>query len=544
MTTIRSNSTKVSTPTLPVSSPALRSTRPPSTVAPRAANAGDRFERPQRPLVNLASNSLQSPPGPSGPNAERAEKTRESVAAIARGSPQAGARLVPEINGILVQGVANPRTTAANGQEGILGQRQADSAARTLANMPQAGFEQIQSLLRQAGQGPGGQVLPGADPAAEQALILKAVAARSMTVGNPDAGGPGYVQAMKEIQDFATEVRGMDRAELMRTTSVIDLDETVNSSQVDPNAPLASGDPLGNNDGLFQRFQDSCTPTSSQIIRAEADPAYALELHSGGLDNLSVLAPVAQEQAQVLEKERFFRPSGEVTLTDDQLAAYRETGALPAGVTAAAGSARTRLGSDARIQLNSALSAAESAKVITPEQGSAIRKYMSAGELSDVEKTQMEAGLAVLEGSGPFTNRDQLEAVRWDATRPSRSAMRYQHALGDIASPVTHTPYAGQMLGSNGMRPNALQRVEEMLKSGADVPFAVISEGAGSGHAMVFTDVRGSGNDRSFLVADPWSGRTDWVSEQDLSDPNSGFLKRQFDMDWTTVYQIFMPSVD
>ena len=73
-------------------------------------------------------------------------------------------------------------------------------------------------LLQQAGKAPDGKVSAMADAGAERSLLLQAVAARK---DDPVA------DAQKDIAtltSFAKDIRGMERKELIRTTTAIDVD--------------------------------------------------------------------------------------------------------------------------------------------------------------------------------------------------------------------------------------------------------------------------------------------------------------------------------
>ncbi|HSP06366.1 MAG TPA: hypothetical protein VLR94_04275, partial [Acidobacteriota bacterium] len=98
------------------------------------------------------------------------------------------------------------------------------------------------------------------------------------------AGQPGH--PMRDILNYAGDIHGMRRNELIDQSSVLDL-------RVD-----------GRNNALQQRFTDSCVPTSSQMIRAEADPIYARQLHREAIHTLnSQNSPVANQQGQWLTRE-------------------------------------------------------------------------------------------------------------------------------------------------------------------------------------------------------------------------------------------------
>lgn len=84
----------------------------------------------------------------------------------------------------------------------------------------------------------------------ERAFLCKALAAARTTA---------------DITTFADTIRGMSDNWLLRNLNVIDFDESDGVEQ-----------------GIIQQFGNSCGPTSVQVIRASADPIYALELRSAG----------------------------------------------------------------------------------------------------------------------------------------------------------------------------------------------------------------------------------------------------------------------
>ncbi len=483
------------------------------------------------------------------PNADRAVSTYDRLLSLSQESKRAGERLTPEIREALVKGVADPRTASTTGQEGILGKRQAEEAARALVDMPQAQYDTTRSLLSRAGQGSNGQLEPGADAGAERSLLLKSIAARGdrfresfmdkLTGVFRQTRNSEAERAMQEVRGFANEVRGMDRAELIRTTSALDL-ERANTSRVNPDDLRANNDARGDNDGLYQRWEDSCGPTTAQMTRAEADPVYARQLHKDGLNNPAPTSATAREQQQVLEKERFVDGSGrEVTLTAEQAKAYREQGALPDGITAEAGGAVSRLGSQARERLPAQLDAAQAAQELNPTQRSAVEKLVNGQTLSPAEQAQADAGLAALrrrDGGSPTAT--EVNAMRADAARGG-NGMRLNFALADITRQSTHIDYKTNWVGRDGLGAAHLREFNTRLQAGQDVPIRVSDARNSGGHFMLVSDVRGEGDNRRYLVSDPWSGRTSWVNQRDLLDPNSGFLDKQFGLGWSRVSHFY-----
>jgi hypothetical protein len=89
----------------------------------------------------------------------------------------------------------------------------------------------------------------------EWAFLLKAAAAQ---------------RAISDITIFADRIRGMSERWLMRNLMAVDLANEQNPGQ-DPEER-----------GIMQQYGNSCGPTSMQLIHAQADPIYALELRSAG----------------------------------------------------------------------------------------------------------------------------------------------------------------------------------------------------------------------------------------------------------------------
>jgi hypothetical protein len=457
--------------------------------------------------LNLLNGALASP------NADRAVATYDKLLGISKQSQDAAARLTPEIREALVNGVANARTGEATGLEGILGTQQAEQAAQALVDMPQALYDQTKSLLEKAGQGKDGLPVPKSDAGAERALILKAVAARGdrlkeswmdsikSKLGFGDSTEAG--KAMKEIQGFADEVRGMNRTDLIRTTTAIDV-EGANTSTVDPNDIRSNSDTQGDNDGLFQRWNDSCGPTTAQITRAEADPVYARQLHKEGLNNADPNSASAKEQRRVLED-------------------------------VGGGTAVSRLGLQASEKLTGQLDAAQTAGELSGEQRNAVNKFVSNQPLSDAEQAQANEGLAILRRrDGGHPDAAEVDAMRANAGK-NGNGMRLGDALNDITKQSTHIDYKTQGVGNQGVTDDTLKEWDSRLKNGQDVPIRVTNERNSGGHFMMINDVRGEGDNRRYLISDPWSGKTAWVSQEELKDPSKGAIDRNFGVGWDRV---------
>jgi hypothetical protein len=456
--------------------------------------------------LNLLNTALASP------NADRAVAAYDSVLTISKESKDAAARLTPEIRESLVLGVANPRTGDATGVEGILGVRQAEQAARALVEMPQEAYDQTKGLLERAGQGRDGLPVARSDAGAERALILKAVAARGERLDDSWMDSAkrflGFgdstesAKAMKEIQGFADEVRGMNRTELIRTTTSIDV-EAANTSTVDPNNITANNDTDGANDGLYQRWEHSCGPTTAQMTRAESDPVYARQLHKDGINNPSPTSATAEEQRRVLEDN--------------------------------GGEGVSRLGEQASGRLGGQLDRAQAAGDLTGEQRTAIDKFLNNKKLSPEEQALANAGLAAVrrrENGSPTPA--EVSAMRANAGKDG-DGMALDDALNDITKPSTGIDYQTEYVGDGGLTDETLGEWDKRLRNGQDVPIRVTDSGNNGGHFMMVSDVRGEGDNRRYLVSDPYSGKTAWLSREELLDPNKNAIDREFGIGWDRV---------
>jgi hypothetical protein len=120
-------------------------------------------------------------------------------------------------------------------------------------------------------------ILDGAASDMEWAFLLKAVAAQ---------------RSISDISEFAVRINGMSERWLMRNLMVVDL---MNDLSPDANPEER---------GITQQYGNSCGPTSVQLVHAQADPIYALELRSGG--------PIDQPPAQAVTNPE--------SINNDQLA--------------------------------------------------------------------------------------------------------------------------------------------------------------------------------------------------------------------------------
>ncbi|HEY4220171.1 MAG TPA: hypothetical protein VGO62_02495 [Myxococcota bacterium] len=448
-----------------------------------------------------------------GKNASRAVATYDRLAQMAKASPQAQARLTPEVRDSLVRGVSDSRTDSPEGQKGVLGERQAEDAARALVQMPPAQYQQLSSSLARAGGG-----VPGADAQTERALLLKAVAARGDALS---AGGAGAADAMRDVTGFADSIRGTERSALIQKTSTLG---------------LTTGET-----GLYQRFDDSCGPTTAQNVEAERDPIYAMKLRED-FKNGGPESQLARQQKDALERPRFYDKNYQpVQVTPEQEARFKKDGTKPPGVAhVESGRAVSRLGDEAELRLQQTLHTRDTAKLLSKGEHDALTKYSQNRALTPAEQKHADDAIAKLRArDGGRPNDDELSAMRSNytrnadgtSTRKRGDGMQLEPALTDIAPPRAGTQWTGRDTngGRGGMSDRDLQAVDERLTGGTDVPIRIANADGGDGHFMMIGDVRGNKPDRRYLVSDPWTGKTAWVPERDIKNPSSAWPRKYFD---------------
>jgi hypothetical protein len=389
-----------------------------------------------------------------------------------------------------------------------MGVHQARTAAQAMATMPEDRYRQVTGLLDQAGRAT--PPSRGADAQGERALILSAVAARSEALRQPGAAGD---TALGQVRGFANDVRGLPRDELMRTTTARDIDSRRSTSGVDPeHLDRADGrDRVRDNDGLIQRWDDSCAPTSGEIAAADADPVRARQLHHDGISHASTTGLPGRDQRTGLEA------NGGVAVARAQ-------------------HDRARTGAD---HLRSALDTAHAPR----EQRQRIVDYLNGRlEGNPTARQAAQADLAAVQARshGRLTD-DDVQAIRQYRLGPTSAGVDGAAGLDSTASPSIHGRYSRQSVGATGMTAAPSDDMARRIRNGDDVGIRISDSAGTSGHMLMATDVRGEGANRRYLVSDPWSGRTAWISDRDLRSQNSRAFDREFGVGWNRVSDTYNP---
>lgn len=458
----------------------------------------------------------------SGPNGDRALHALAGLETMLQEDPDAAARLTPDIVEMMVNGVADRRSDSERGQEGVMGASHVRNAAQALLDMSDDQYAQAVTMLESAGLDADGNAVEGANAGTEQALILKAIGARQEQIDTNIfqdiwsffGGETEADRAMDDVQTFADTIRGMDRDELVRQTTLLDVHDE-NTSNIDPrnitahlDADPTNDDQGTDNDALFQRFSDSCAPTTSQIVRGEIDPIFAMQIHKDDADPSNGTA-TAEQQRQVLEEN--------------------------------GGVAVSRLGSQASQDLTSSMDAMQAAGTLSPEQRQAMQQLATGAELSPEQQALSQQALETIRAANNGRPSDaELTAMQSNAGR-SGDGMVTATALDEIVSDPTGVEFDYTDTESAGVGAGDLDAIEQALFDGQEVPFRV--KWSSGGHAMMIADVRRdeSGN-RSFLMSEPVSGATRWVSEADLQ--SGAFTNGTFGIGNGTVRGYFTEDQD
>jgi hypothetical protein len=222
---------------------------------------------------------------------------------------------------------------------------------------------------------------------------------------------------VSELAGFAGEIRGWDDARLIHTLNL--------------SAPTGAED--GVQDGLAQQFEDSCVPSTAQVLRGELDPVYSLQVRRQNADVHAQPAAGTQDPnpAASAEQRQLLEQVGNGT-------------AVPVGTRGGAG----------------------------------------------VEREKID---------------DILNAV-------SRQTGLQFHS-------VTLTP---QQRGLE-QKEQLLDGMADQLRKGIPTPFEVRTPDGRSGHYALALAVEGEGPKQRFLVHDPYSGNTGYVTREEFEWGPQGF---------------------
>jgi hypothetical protein len=434
-----------------------------------------------------------------GPLAKRAALSYQRLTRID------ASELPDEWAAIIVRAAATPRSTSINGREGIVSPIDAQNTALAYHELSPAERDTVACFVRRA------CVAGQADASPAQALILKALGARraALTGGNPSLRN----QALAELSEFACAIEGLDFGRLMRSTSLLDIDETVDTRGFDPLSLEDRPDrPLSytgvDNDGLFQRYEMSCGPASIEVLLGERDPAYALRRRSTPME----VNPAAAD--------------------DIQTQVLNQYGLTPA----------SRVVPVAIVRLRAAMSALERSGRLSHDAAKQLAMYLL-GSPASSKGPLVDSALATIQAANRgFPDAATAQQIR--AYVPPEPGKAYR-TIGFTNVAILLNRFVGNRLGieyklhslyedekvrigsddaalrSPDFVRKKLDLLEQNLAEGLDIIF-------GTGypdHFWSMSNVQGEAPEREFLIHDTWSGKTGWAAESQLA---GGHFARAF----------------
>lgn len=387
-------------------------------------------------------------------------------------------RITDRLRELLVLGVALPKLAGeAQSEEGVLSPAQVERACRALIWMPQVEYLRLSMLLELTGD---------ASRLTQSFLLLEATAARADDYGMMQrlTGTSGNLGA---LEGFADATRGMDEQTVVEQTSVTQTR-------------------AGAGDGMIQKFSDSCGPTSAQVIRAEADPVEALRMRQGGeLAQDALDTDAAREQEGALERHY------------GQVAVPRSAADITAAVTAALRPARlsgAQRRAVTRYLANQAFTQADFDAALPKLERHMAASYPGADGLRMVREGQAGTG-----ASAGLLPSDQAVEANGALDIDTRTGLPLQdlfdNSLWNLFVAAGKQINAVNMTAWNANVTALLDQAAPKLERGEDVTFIIYWNGSG-GHFMAFTNVRTEAGAREFLVHDPWTGQTEWVTQANV----------------------------
>lgn len=107
--------------------------------------------------------------------------------------------------------------------------------------------------------------------------------------------------------------------------------------------------------------------------------------------------------------------------------------------------------------------------------------------------------------------------------------MALNQILDDMMGPLTGASYQTQEVSNSTL---AFDQIAQNVQAGYDVPIRISWNRPGdsqdNGHFVLALAVRGAPGSREFQVHDPWTGKTDWISERSIAQDSFGPIFNQY----------------
>jgi hypothetical protein len=402
-----------------------------------------------------------------GPHARNAFVALKSLA-------QAG--LDPTLLAALIYGCGVRRTAAENGYPALMSLGQAVRAGAELAHLSGPAKERFSAAVSSLTEGKSGP-----DRWTATALLLKGLGARG-------------AQGMPDIERLAKGLSGLSRAEQVQKTALTDVDETRDDSKFDPlsfddtpdDRPRPVGFSEAKNDGLFQRYVQSCGPTSIEVLRGEWDPIYAFDVRQ--------------------------REMGEGETTPD----------LQRDIL-------TSHNVDRRLRLQTQF--ARNVKTVSGLSKDTREQLLDYYLVGEKKGALVDAGITSLRAkAGGFPTDDELDILRrYDPVDFSHNdAIGFTHVLdylNEVAGPPHGVTYELDSLYAIAGKDASARQSPAFVQAHLKKLAAALDEGSGvlfstsqPDHFWTMTCTRQAGAGREFFVHDVWSGISTWVKEREIVD--------------------------
>jgi hypothetical protein len=340
--------------------------------------------------------------------------------------------------------VARPRTGAKEGRRGILSCRQALQIGEVLEQLSDIDTGRLNKLLNQCARG--GQF--ESDPILERGLILKALAVSRQR----------KKIHWSKIELFAEAIRGRDRYTLVRSISLVCLDNRSTSNLA--KSALRSGH--------LQGGESFCSLTASMVIlQGELDPIYSLQVHQSAQAHAGELKDDARLAQGGAREHAILRQAAWRAVTEGRLS-----------------------------------------------QNQCQRLLCYARNAHIAEDPEVLAALNTLKAMGLSLDRDSIDRLR--ATDPRVHAV----AL-DIDESLTRVQKSLGLLMKGKFRvhevnsPQDFGKLKRALLKASDLGGCLCGN---SHYWWPIVDVLPSGNGCRFLIHDAFSEQTAWVEDTRLVD--------------------------
>lgn len=146
-------------------------------------------------------------------------------------------------------------------------------------------------------------------------------------------------------------------------------------------------------------------------------------------------------------------------------------------------------------------------------------------DLSRIDPTGANRGLAEQQKQW----LEQFGGIAVERGQSGGQGIALSTMLNQILGPITNATYQTAEATNSTID---LDQVAQIVLSGYDTPIRISwnqpSAGQDSGHFVLAMAVRGTPGSREFQIHDPWTGKTDWVSERSIAQDSFAPIFNQY----------------